>query len=226
MGISKRDYEYKVVKSDSLTRIAKKHGMEPTEVWARRIWQDSKNQKLHTDADMYGKKVKRQLHLGENKYRAYDHDNDWKQASRAFEDPHQIILYAGEKIWISKPERELHELTDDELMNGYVPEQGKKLDLIIPSMEFEIELNEKEYSEDDIYTLYGYKKNNKTTFIYKKTLSAKEDLIEEDEQFPRLKFIGTPRGLLYSLELQLGEAITDENGDEIDKYFIFEDRTF
>ena len=200
MAIDKSDYEYKVIEGDSLTRIADKHGLKPVKEWGRKIWEDSNNAWMHTESDKYGKKSKRQLHIGNNKYAVYDHSL-YGTGYIGYDDPHQIILYPGEKIWIPKTElteRIIHYITDDELINGFRPEHGKRYRLIFPAMKLRIELKSGTYSEDNKYTLTGYDNNGE--LIYNKSLVVKEKAIDNNGT-KELIFQATPTCLKYTLEL-------------------------
>ena len=200
MPIDKSDYEYTVEEGDSLIRIAEKHGFKPITDWARKIWEDSKNEGLYVNANMHGKKVKRQLHLGSNHYEPYDHFR-YGPSYRGYDNPSQIILYAGEKIWIPHAEstdRIIHEMTDDELINGFVPEFGKRYELIFPAMKVKVHTFEDRSSDNDKYTLYGY--DDKGELIYKKSLIVKEDS-EDNNGIKELIFNATPKCLKYTLEV-------------------------
>ena len=224
MAIENSNYEYTIEEGDSLTRIAEKHGLKPTTDWARRIWEDNKNSELYIEADMHGKKVKRQLHLGGNHYEPYEHFR-YRPGYDGYDDPHRIIVYVGEKIWIPEAKRIRHELTDEELIEGFQPEHGKKYELVFPVFEIVVELEEDEYNDGDKFTLCGYDKDNKENIIYKKTLIMKDDAIKKEGAYPRFKFVGTPRKLLYSLECTPEKPLT-KDGESIEKYFIFEDRNY
>ena len=200
MAIESREYYYKILETDSLTRIAAKHGLTPTIEWARKIWEDSNNAWMHTESDKYGKKAKRQIHIGNNKYAIYD-PSKYGPGYRGYEDPHQIIFYEGEKIWIPKEDstdRIIHEMTDDELINGFKPEFGKRYRLIFPAMKVKIGLEDGTYSEDDKYTLYGYDANGE--LIYKRSLIVKDDSIDNNG-VKEFEFNATPRNLKYTLEI-------------------------
>ena len=218
MAIEKSEYYYTIEKEDSLTRIADKHGLKPIKDWARKIWEDSKNSELYIEADMHGKKVKRQLHLGSNYYEPYNHLR-YMPGYRGYDDPHQIILYSGEKIWIpNKGDREriVHEMTDDELINGFVPEFGKRYRLIFPAMKLRLLMIDRTYSNDDKYTLYGY--NDKNELIYRKSLIVKDDSIDNNG-IKELIFQATPKNLLYTLEIDEGE---DNDGEKGSKYLLYQ----
>ncbi|MCL1864195.1 MAG: LysM peptidoglycan-binding domain-containing protein [Spirochaetes bacterium] len=198
MAIEESEYYYTVVNGDSLTKIADKHGLKPVRDWARKIWEESKNSELYIEADKFGKKAKRQLHIGSNHYEVYDHSR-YAPSYRGYDDPHQIILYAGEKIWIpAKGERERirHEMTDDELINGFVPEFGKRYELIFPAIKVQVFTADEKYIKDDKYTLYGY--DDKGDLIYKRSLTVKEDGVDNNG-IKELEFNATPRNLKYTL---------------------------
>jgi hypothetical protein len=202
MAIENREYYYRILETDSLTRIADKHGLSPTIEWARKIWEDSNNTWMHTESDKYGKKAKRQIHIGNNKYAIYD-PAKYGPTYRGYEDPHQIIFYEGEKIWIPKEDstdRIIHEITDDELINGFRPEHGKRYRLIFPAMKLRIEMETGTYSENDKYTLSGYDENGE--LIYKKSLVVKEKAIDNNG-IKELIFQATPKSLKYKLEVTL-----------------------
>ena len=225
MAEAKENYEYNVVEGDSLNKIADKHGISPTVDGARKLWEHEKNKTLHSDANRHGSKIKRQLHVGNNKYDKYDHSR-YAPGYRGYDKPDQIILYAGEKIWIPETSRERHEITDDELIYGFTPEHGKKYELVFPVYEIIIELDEGEYDDADKYTLYGYDKDNKNNIIYKKILTIGNDAIKEEGAYPKFEFVGTPTNLLYSLEAKLAKPINDEDGEIIKQYYVFENRIY
>ncbi|MCL1865659.1 MAG: hypothetical protein FWF73_07605 [Spirochaetes bacterium] len=207
MTIEESQYYYTVVDGDSLTRIADKHGLKPTIDWARKIWEDSKNSWMHTESNKYGSKSKRQLHIGNNRYELYDHLR-YEPGYGGYEDLHQIILYSGEKIWIPERvegERIRHEITDDELINGFRPEFGRRYLLVFPAIKLQLDMEDGTYSEDDKYTLYGY--DDKDELIYKRTLTVKEDS-EDNNGIKELVFNATPTCLKYTLE------ITSRTGDK------------
>ena len=211
MAIDKSDYEYTVVDGDSLTRIAEKHGLTPVTDWARKIWEDSNNTWMHTESDKYGKKAKRQIHIGNNKYAVYD-PSLYGLGYIGYEDPHQIILYAGEKIWIPKTEltdRIIHEMTDDDLINGFRPEHGKRYRLIFPAMKVRLEMEAGTYSENEKYTLYGH--DDKGELIYKKSLVVKDDG-EDNNGIKELVFSATPKCLKYTLEVTLPADAKNKDG--------------
>ena len=200
MAITEREYYYKILETDSLKRIADKHGLSPTIEWARKIWEDSNNKWMHTESDKYGKKAKRQIHIGNNKYAIYD-PSQYKPNYRGYDDPHQIIFYEGEKIWIPKEDstdRIIYDISDDELINGFVPEFGKKYRLIFPAIKVRIHQNKKISSNNDKYTLYGY--DNKGELVYKKTLTVKDDAVDNNGIY-ELEFNGTPSNLKYNIEV-------------------------
>ena len=200
MAIESREYYYKILETDSLTRIAAKHGLEPTIEWARKIWEDENNSWMHTESDKYGKKAKRQIHIGNNKYAIYD-PSKYGPGYRGYEDPHQIIFYEGEKIWIPKEDstdRIIHEMTDDELINGFRPEFGKRYRLIFPAIKVRVHAIEDISSDDDKYTLYGYDDNRE--LIYKRSLLVKEDGVDNNG-IKELIFQATPKCLKYNLEV-------------------------
>jgi hypothetical protein len=225
MAITKDKYQYSVVQGDSLVKIADKHGLTPALDWARKIWSDEKNKQLHTNATMNGNKRKRQVHDGNNKYIVYE-PSKFTPGNREYDKPDQIILYAGEKVWIPETKREHHEITDDELINGFVPEFGKKYELVFPVYEIIIELEEDEYEDADKYTLCGFKKENTSNALYKKTVTIGNDAIKEEGAYPKFRFVGTPTNLLYSLECVPSKPITDDDGKTITKYFVFENRRY
>ena len=227
MAIEQTEYYYKILETDSLTRIADKHGLKPTIEWARKIWEDDKNKWMHTESDRYGKRSTRWLHIGNNKYERYDHSR-YMPGYRGYEDPHQIIFYGGEKIWIPKKDdsdRIRHILTDEELLEGFKPEHGKKYELVFPVFIAEVKLEEDKCKDGDKFTLYGYDENDKENIIYKKTLTMKDDAIKEEGKYPRFKFVATPTKLLYSLECTPTNPVVI-NGERVDKYFIFEDEKY
>jgi hypothetical protein len=200
MAIEQSEYYYKILETDSLTIIADKHGLTPVKEWARKIWEDEKNLWMHTESDRYGKKSTRYLHIGNNKYERYDHSR-YQEGYRGYDDPHQIIFYEGEKLWIpakEETERIIHEMTDDELINGFVPEFGKKYRLIFPAMKVQLAMEDGTYSEDDKYTLYGY--DNKGELIYKRTLVIKDDAVDNGG-IKELIFQATPKCLKYTLDI-------------------------
>jgi hypothetical protein len=203
--MGKGNTEYTVVNGDSLVKIARSHGMSSAVDGARRIWQDKKNESLHSQATMSGRKVNRQIHVGGDKYEKYEHSK-FAPGYRGYDKPDQIILYAGEKIWIPDTERIRHEITDDELLNGFIPEHGKKYELVFPAIRVLFNTENVSYADDDKYTLYGYDDNEQMTF--KKTLTVKKDKIQNGDLI-QLIFNGTPRKLRYTLEV---EPEPDENG--------------
>ncbi|MCP4135194.1 MAG: hypothetical protein GY754_29775 [bacterium] len=229
MAITKRDYYYTVEYGDSLTIISEKHDM-PQITGARKIWDNEKNENMHSKAVMPNKReVKRQLHLGGNRYRDYSHKQYKEKEERDYKRPDQVILYTNEKIWIpgeeEKKEEEKdasndlikREITKDEMTNGLSPKPDKKYELIFPSITVRLDMDINESSvQDDKYTLYGVKieSNNVEKQYYKKTLNV-TDAVDNDG-ISELHFIGTAKNLLYSLEL--------DNGDE--KKFLFEKRTY
>ncbi|MCL1864930.1 MAG: hypothetical protein FWF73_03875 [Spirochaetes bacterium] len=168
--IKNREYYYKILEEDSLARIADKHGLKPPIEWARKILEDSNNSWMHTESDKYGKKVKRQIHIGNHKYAIYD-SSKYGPGYRGYEDPHQIIFYAGEKIWIPKE---------------------------VPTMKVRLAMEAGTYSEDEKYTLSGYDDNGE--LIYRKSLIVKEDAIDNNG-IKELIFQATPRNLKYTLEV-------------------------
>jgi len=207
MAIENSQYYYKILETDSLTRIADKHGLSPTIEWARKIWEDSKNSWMHTESDKYGRKAKRQIHVGNNRYEIYDHSR-YGPGYKGYDDPHQIIFYEGEKIWIPERvegERIRHDITDDELINGFRPEHGKRYLLVFPAIKVQLDMKDGTYSEDDKYTLTGY--DDKGELIYKKSLIVKEDS-EVKNGIKELVFSATPTCLKYTLE------ITSSTGDK------------
>ena len=200
MAIEESEYYYKILETDSLTRIADKHGLSPTIEWARKIWEDEKNKWMHTESDKYGNKSKRQIHVGNNKYAIYD-PAKYGPGYRGYEDPHQIIFYAGEKIWIpakNETEREIHHMSDDELINGFVPEFGKKYRLIFPAIKVQLAMKDERYSEYDKYTLYGH--DAKGELIYERSLVVRDDAVDNDG-IKELEFFATPTCLKYTLEV-------------------------
>jgi hypothetical protein len=207
MAIEDRDYEYEIVTSDSLIEIAKKHGFTPDQKWARKIWEDSRNEGLYTDATMNdGTSVKRQLHLGNNRYREYVHGNDWNPQNSAYKNPGQIILYAGEKIWIppeeeeeeTPDERKLYELKDEDLVNGFTPETGKPYKLVFPSLTLKLEIDPSAAgSVGDKYILTS----TDDDVWYNKTLVVKETKVDK-VGFIELQYIGIRSDLNYTLKVE------------------------
>ncbi|MCL1864201.1 MAG: hypothetical protein FWF73_00120 [Spirochaetes bacterium] len=200
MAIENREYYYKILETDSLTRIADKHGLTPPIEWARKIWEDEKNKWMHTESDKYGKKAKRQIHIGNNKYAIYE-PSKFGPGYRGYEDPHQIIFYEGEKIWIPKEDstdRIIHDMSDDELINGFRPEFGKKYRLIFPAMKVIVNTSKEISSDSDKYTLSGY--DDKGELIYKRSLVVKEDGVDNNG-IKELEFQATPTCLRYNLEV-------------------------
>jgi hypothetical protein len=137
MAIDRDDYEYNVVEGDSLRKIAQKHGLDPL-AGARRIWEYTWEKRGYSDdANMHGKTVHRKLHMGNNRYVNYDHSRWGDPGYKGYNDPHQIILYSGETVWI--PPRE-YEISDEELINGFVPDTCKRYKLKFPVFAVRLDL--------------------------------------------------------------------------------------
>ena len=195
MGETKENYNYTVVNGESLVSIAEKHDLQPAIAWARKIWLDEKNASLHKTGKMNGKNVKRQIHLGNDRYEDYDHSK-FAAGYRGYELPNQIILYSGEKLWIPEVSRILHFVTDEEILKGFTPEYGKKYELIFPAIRVRFDKEYKSYDDGDKYTLSGYDENKRE--IYKKTLTVGSDKIEKDG-VTQIIFRATPRSLKYAM---------------------------
>lgn len=239
--------KYKVVEGDSLIKIAKMKTdvMDPEDTTdpekdlverARKIWKDGKNRELYTEkANMHGKRVNRKLHMGNNRYVDYD-DSRWGEGYRAYDDPHQIILYSGEDIWIplkanevteedrpaenqtveaTEIEYEEREISAEELINGFVPDTCKRYKLKFPV--FAVRLEMKDVNEDDVFILTGNLKNE-NDIIFKKTLTIRDDQIKGD-QYVDLHFVGTPKNLEYTLVVEPGPEDTSEqdNAEDADR---------
>lgn len=214
--MAKGNLQYTVVDGDSLVKIANKHGMPSPVESARKIWQDQKNESLHAKANMSGRTVNRQLHVGGNKYQKYDHSK-FAAGYRGYDQPDQIILYTGEKIWIPDTEWIRHEITDDELINGFVPDYGKKYELVYPAYKVLVEKENLDEDADCEFTLTG-KKGNEVK--YQKTLNIKNNT--DDKPYLEVIFQMTPRGLLYSLDCEQNGAV-DKEGNKLGKYNVFTD---
>ena len=215
MTIAKREYMYMVVNGDSLVTIAQKHDMIS---FIRIIWEHANNSNLHSQAKMEDRKeVARQLHLGRNQYKDYDHSR-WNDSTyRGSVMPDQIILYAGEQIFIpdeKKNENKVRrELTDAELHDGFITKPGDEYELILPELNIHINLDLDENEDnvkEEVYTLYS----NDLKKTYKKTIKVKE-YFEEGNTVIDLRFIGTPRDIKYTLELDPGP------NSDMDKYDVY-----
>jgi hypothetical protein len=222
--------KYKVVRGDSLVRIAQKNGLNPTQKWARKIWEDPQNSAMHTKAKMTsGRQVNRKIHMGNNKYLNYDHDLYKEKGDyRGYTHPDQIILYTGEEIMIppkeKKEEKEeektefiCHIIKDEELVEGFTPDWQKKYELTFPVFDVKVKKSDIR-SDDSNFYLFSTDDNER----YKHTLSI-DDNKSEDEKFVVLHFQCTPKNLKYTLEVQADE---DKEGNEVENYYIFENKSY
>jgi hypothetical protein len=225
--MSQYNYQYTIIKNDSLTIIAQKHGLMPIIEQARRIWQDHKNANMYTYGLMNGRKVRRQLHMGNNKYEGYNHQK-FSAGYRGYDDPHQIILYEGEILWIPEVEGQdissndngniLHKVTHNDLISELSLFSHKKYNLVIPY--YIVKMPKEEVNESDKFVLIG--KNEKGNILYKETLNMRTDKIENDP-YIELHFYATPQNLFYTLDILPGP---DDNGNSQDAYTIVDNQSY
>ena len=216
MAIEKQEYYYTVESGDNLVKIAEKHGLYPELEWAQKIWESNENGKdhdkynLHEEGEMpNGEIVKRQVHIGDNKYNDYNHYNFLLHTGISWQKPQSIILYSGEKIWIPKDiiktddeNVEVIELTDNDLRDGVSIKPGfDEHILIVPAINLRIDREFEEVFENEKYTLSSSDYEN----YYKKTLIIKDDG-EDIGGMYQFRLAGIRKDLKYNLEYDPGRS--------------------
>ncbi len=110
-----------------------------------------------------------------------------------------------------------HEITDEELLHGFTPDPRKKYELVFPV--FDAKRDKKDIRSDKCKFILFSTDDKKR---YKQTLTI-DDNKSEDDRYVVLHFVGTPKNLKYTLEVQSDE---DEEGKKVNNYYIFEDKPY
>jgi hypothetical protein len=151
----------------------------------------------------------RTFHKGGNIYKNYQHGTHFQPGQRCYEHPHEIIFHGGEMIWLpdqrtpaEPPERECirHEMTDNDLKNGFTPKPDKDYVLVFPVFRLQLEIDES-YTRDDKFTLYSTDDEK----YYKQTLTFNDNQ-SEDDNILDLHYQGIRRDLRYTLQVEKGNG--------------------
>jgi hypothetical protein len=110
-----------------------------------------------------------------------------------------------------------HDITDDELHNGFKPGWQKKYKLTFPVFDIKVKKSDIR-SDNSKFNLFSTDDNKR----YEHTQTI-DDNKSEDEKFVLLHFQCTPKNLKYSLKVQADE---DKEGNKVDNYYIFENRPY
>ncbi|MCP4132567.1 MAG: hypothetical protein GY754_16475 [bacterium] len=195
-------------------------------------------------------------------YGASTKKNDLRQpySPGSSKNAYHLIIYSGEKIWIpdetkKTSERIRHELTDDELFNGFLPPDTDPFDskylLVFPV--FQVRLpnvkpipdpntdSSSESTTDDSSSSEKIKINSDTKLtligkeitdstekiIYETTLTIDdiEDTVNEGDIYVSFDFIGTPKNNKYKYTLEIDPG-PDHEGNAQEKFIAFENKRF